>query len=105
MVIGCFDGPEGYIFLRKLLHQKFQIRPFGQGIFHPKTSKIVVTVASRLCVLTVFPYIQLFLATADDTEDYNGAVEAATTLTGLHFMSCSILRCTKIPQKQLQIAN
>jgi hypothetical protein len=30
------------------------------------------------------------LATADDSEDYNGAVEAATTLTGLHFMFCSI---------------
>ena len=35
---------------------------------------------------TFLPYIQLFLATADDSEDYNGAVEAATTLTGLHFM-------------------
>ena len=39
---------------------------------------------------TFLPYIQLFLATADDSEDYNGAVEAATTLTGLHFMFCSI---------------
>ena len=39
---------------------------------------------------TFLSYIQLFLATADDSEDYNGAVEAATTLTGLHFMFCSI---------------
>ena len=89
--------------LRKLPPQRFRLRPFGRGIFTPKLK--VVTVASGLFVLTVFPYIQLFLATADDTEDYNGAVEAATTLTGLHFMSCSILRCTKISWKKLQIVN
>ena len=52
-------------------------------------------VASKLKLSSIVPstflsYIQLFLATADDSEDYNGAVEAATTLTGLHFMFCSI---------------
>jgi hypothetical protein len=45
---------------------------------------------SSIVPSTFLPYIQLFLATADDSEDYNGAVEAATTLTGLHFMFCSI---------------
>ena len=55
------------------------------------TNKVTLKPRTFLIAPSTFlPYIQLFLATADDSEDYNGAVEAATTLTGLHFMFCSI---------------